>query len=117
MLRAVDELGFVSSGGRTIDIQTDYELRWYIPSRQMVDSDVNPIDSRKRLCDLQTRENGVNKAIRGGDMLCLCHKDINLTRTSDEETPEDDGWFAASTIQAAGRRASRAVTGGFGLRS
>ena len=41
--RAVEALGFVSSGETSNSIAKDYELRWYIPSRQAVDSDVNPL--------------------------------------------------------------------------
>jgi len=43
MLRAVEVLGFVSSGETANSVAKDYELRWYIPSRQIVDSDVNPM--------------------------------------------------------------------------
>ena len=43
MARAVESLGFVSSGETAQSVVKDYELRWYVSSRQMVDSDANPM--------------------------------------------------------------------------
>ena len=43
MARAVESLGFVSSGETANSVIKDYELRWYISPRQMVDSDANPM--------------------------------------------------------------------------
>jgi hypothetical protein len=48
MARAVEALGFVSSGETANSVVKDYELRWYISSRQMVDSDANPMCEKPR---------------------------------------------------------------------
>ena len=80
-------------------------------------------DSRKRLSDEQVREYESKKAIRSGDVLCLCRKTDDQSDQADDEAIQRDSWagytqdivhlgglMAAQTAGTIRRRAGQAVT-------
>ena len=78
----------------------------------------------KSPCAEQAREHEIKKAIRSGDVLCLCRKTLDPSNQSDDEALQRDSWAGYTqdivhlggrmAVQTAGtirRRAGQAVTG------